>query len=229
MLPSSFSLLKERPLSWTGLCLLLSGAAIWCPVLFCSQILYASSHQPSNAQLRQKLVPQVAPPHLWEIRMLYAWSSLLFSSPGKTWEPGAPSWSLGAVPRVATTWEVPQISYQLHWSRFCSYLGCRNLSSAFLDFSKRELIHILLNLCFCARKKGQGFPILLSCCCAAKSLQSCPTLCNPIDSSPPGSSVPGILQARTLEWVAISFSNAKFIQIILLNMSTLATNRRCDF
>ena len=41
---------------------------------------------------------------------------------------------------------------------------------------------------------------------AAKSLQSCPTLCNPIDGSPPGSPVPGILQARTLEWVAISFS-----------------------
>ena len=43
---------------------------------------------------------------------------------------------------------------------------------------------------------------------AAKSLQSCPTLCDPTDSSPPGSSIPGILQARTLEWVAISFSNA---------------------
>ena len=43
---------------------------------------------------------------------------------------------------------------------------------------------------------------------AAKSLQSCPTLCDPIDGSPPGSTVPGILQARTLEWVAISFSNA---------------------
>ena len=43
---------------------------------------------------------------------------------------------------------------------------------------------------------------------AAKSLQSCPTLCNPIDGSPPGSPVPGILQTRTLEWVAISFSNA---------------------
>ena len=42
---------------------------------------------------------------------------------------------------------------------------------------------------------------------AAKLLQSCPTLCDPIDSSPPGSPVPGILQARTLEWVAISFSN----------------------
>ena len=43
---------------------------------------------------------------------------------------------------------------------------------------------------------------------AAKSLQSCPTLCDPIDGSPPGSSVSGILQARTLEWVAISFFNA---------------------
>ena len=43
---------------------------------------------------------------------------------------------------------------------------------------------------------------------AAKSLQSCPTLCDPIDSSPSGSPIPGILQARTLEWVAISFSNA---------------------
>ena len=43
---------------------------------------------------------------------------------------------------------------------------------------------------------------------AAKSLQSCPTLCYPIDGSPPGSPVPGILQARTLEWVAIAFSNA---------------------
>ena len=43
---------------------------------------------------------------------------------------------------------------------------------------------------------------------AAKSLQSCPTLCDPIDGSPPGSPIPGILQARTVEWVAISFSNA---------------------
>ena len=43
--------------------------------------------------------------------------------------------------------------------------------------------------------------------CYAKSLQSCPTLCDPIDGSPPGSVVPGILQARILEWVAISFSS----------------------
>ena len=50
--------------------------------------------------------------------------------------------------------------------------------------------------------------ILLKPAAAAKSLQSCLTLCDPIDGSPPGSPAPGILQARTLEWVAISFSNA---------------------
>ena len=49
---------------------------------------------------------------------------------------------------------------------------------------------------------------ITSAAAAAKSLQSCPTLCDPIDGSPPGSAVPGILQARTLERVAISFSNA---------------------
>ena len=48
----------------------------------------------------------------------------------------------------------------------------------------------------------------LSSAAAAKSLQSCPTLCNPRDGSPPGSPIPGILLARTLEWVAVSFSNA---------------------
>ena len=47
---------------------------------------------------------------------------------------------------------------------------------------------------------------------AAKSLQSYPTLCDPIDGSPPGSPIPGILQARTLEWVAISFSNQRMVQ-----------------
>ena len=50
-----------------------------------------------------------------------------------------------------------------------------------------------------------GIPVAVA---VAKSLQSCLTLCEPIDGSPPGSPVPGILQARTVEWVAISFSNA---------------------
>ena len=48
---------------------------------------------------------------------------------------------------------------------------------------------------------------------AAKSLQSCPTLCDRIDGSPPGSPIPGILQARTLEWVAISFSNIDLLEL----------------
>ena len=50
--------------------------------------------------------------------------------------------------------------------------------------------------------------IEISVAAAAKSLQSCRTLCDPVDGSPPGSPIPGILQARTLKWVAISFSNA---------------------
>ena len=61
--------------------------------------------------------------------------------------------------------------------------------------------------------KTMVFPVVMYGCAsaaaaAAKSFQSCPTLCDPIDGSPPGSPIPGILQARTLEWVAISFSNA---------------------
>ena len=62
---------------------------------------------------------------------------------------------------------------------------------------------------FPGRSTGVGCHCLLwYAAAAAKSLQSCPTLCDPIDGSPPGSPVPGILQARTLEWVTISFSNA---------------------
>ena len=57
----------------------------------------------------------------------------------------------------------------------------------------------ILRSCFC---------FIFAAAAAAKLLQSCPTLCNPRDGSPPGSPIPGILQARTLEWVAISFSNA---------------------
>ena len=59
----------------------------------------------------------------------------------------------------------------------------------------------------------------LAAAAAAKSLQSCPTLCDPIDSSPPGSPVPGILQARTLVWLAISFSNAWKWKVKLKSLS----------
>ena len=60
---------------------------------------------------------------------------------------------------------------------------------------------------------------------AAKSLQSCPTLCDPIDSSPPVSPIPGILQARTLEWVAISFSSAWKWKVKVKSLSRV---RLCD-
>ena len=56
-------------------------------------------------------------------------------------------------------------------------------------------------------KNGKKITYLIPATATAKSLQSCPTLCDPIDGSPPGSAIPGILQARRLEWVAISFSN----------------------
>ena len=61
------------------------------------------------------------------------------------------------------------------------------------------------------KNTGVGFHFLLQCMkvkSESEVAQSCPTLCDPIDGSPPGSPVPGILQARTLEWVAISFSDA---------------------
>ena len=68
-------------------------------------------------------------------------------------------------------------------------------------------------------EKTQGpFPVSdVAAAAAAKSLRSCPTLCDSIDSRPPGSPIPGILQARTLEWVAISFSNALKVKVKLLS------------
>ena len=69
-----------------------------------------------------------------------------------------------------------------------------------------------MDTCICMAKSLSCTPEIITtfliCYANAKSLQSCPTLCDPIDGSPPGSAVPGILQARILEWVAISFSNA---------------------
>ena len=69
-------------------------------------------------------------------------------------------------------------------------------------------ISTLLNILFPYRSLQSIFPYAMQYILAAKSLQSCLTLCDPIDSSPPGSSAPGTLQARTQERVAISFSNA---------------------
>ena len=73
-----------------------------------------------------------------------------------------------------------------------------------------SMLHVRINMSHCkwVDQTITNIFILLIATAIAKSLQLCPTLCNPIDGSPPGSPVPGTLQARTLEWVAISFSNA---------------------
>jgi len=86
--------------------------------------------------------------------------------------------------------------------------------SLFLFCKSVHLYHFFLTPHISNSIQGCFFSFWLTSLCmtdsaaAAKSLQSCRTLCDPTDSSPPGSPVPGILQARTLEWVAISFSNA---------------------
>ena len=85
-----------------------------------------------------------------------------------------------------------------------SLSAIRVVSSAYL----RLLIFLPAILIPACASSSPVFLMMYSAAAAAKSLQSCPTLCDPIDGSPTGSPVPGILQARTLEWVAISFSNA---------------------
>ena len=80
------------------------------------------------------------------------------------------------------------------------YLGTKHLKNGLCDWGTE--IYILFNFHLFKFKLPH-----VAAAAAAKSLQSCPTLFDPIDGSPPGSPIPGILQARTLEWVAISFSN----------------------
>ena len=85
------------------------------------------------------------------------------------------------------------------------YLICIGLAKTFLQFlgkNKRHIFHFHQELYWTT------YSLLCSTAAAATSLQSCLTLWDPIDSSPPGTPIPGILQARTLEWVAISFSDA---------------------
>jgi len=99
---------------------------------------------------------------------------------------------------IDTVHIVPKVS-EAFLSSFHSFLFICSSAVIFIILSSSSLI--------CS----SALVILLlvpSAAASAKSLQSCPTLCNPIDGGPPGSPIPGILQARTLEWVAISFSNA---------------------
>ena len=87
-------------------------------------------------------------------------------------------------------------------------VGLRCCARAFSSWSEwRLLFVVVLGLAVAVASPWGAWVLRCTAAAAAKSLQSCLTLCDPRDGSPPGSTVPGILQARTLEWVAISFSN----------------------
>ena len=123
------------------------------------------------------------------------------------------------------SWSVDQLP-SFFFFKFCNlfareYWTEENDEESFLFYGLNCIFHFCILLC--SLLKDRYFQIVMilflvahakyevflpKCAAAAKSLQSCPTLCDPRDGSPPGSAVPGILQARTLEWVAISFSNA---------------------
>ena len=97
----------------------------------------------------------------------------------------------GYSPWVAKSWtwlSPPTIEHREFYSVLCGNQNGKEIQKGGYMYTNAD------SLCYTAA--------------AAKSLQSCPSLCDPIDGSPPGSPVPGILQARTLEWIAISFSNA---------------------
>ena len=90
------------------------------------------------------------------------------------------------------------------------FSGCQNLHGIYFSSSKHEEEPNNVKSQYCHYVVGclPSWTLDKNTSAAAKSLQLCPTLCDPIDGSPTGSPVPGILQARILEWVAISFSNA---------------------
>ena len=94
------------------------------------------------------------------------------------------------------------------WVSCCQYILCCHLFRGVRAHAELDIyaeIDTPVKWCWSGRRNWWYY---VAAAAAAKSLQSCPTLCNPIDGSSSGSPVPGILQARTLEWVAISFSNA---------------------
>ena len=127
------------------------------------------------------------------------------STGAQCWEPSTP---VDLPPPYATVMPSP-LCQECHcflilfWTSLLSR-SCQVQLSIFRFLSPQELLSALHH----SLSFTQDLTSLAASAAAAKSLQSCPTLCDTIDSSPLGSSVPGILQARTLEWVAISFSNA---------------------
>ena len=112
----------------------------------------------------------------------------------------SPSPSIFLSIRVFSNESVLHIRWPKYWS-FSFSISPPNEYSGLISF-RMDWLDLL------AKAISRVFSNITAAAAAAKSPQSCPTLCDPTDGSPPGSPIPGILQARTLEWVAISFSNA---------------------
>ena len=101
--------------------------------------------------------------------------------------------------------------YEEHemWTKMAGFLSTDRKKHTPVEEIEVRMAWTLWTILSLGNNEEFSFPMLVNTsAAAAESLQSCPTLCDPTDISPPGSPVPGILQARTLEWVAISFSNA---------------------
>ena len=114
---------------------------------------------------------------------------------------------LSCVWLFATSWTVHGILQARIWEAGCHFLLQGIFRTQGLNLYLLCLLHWQVDSLPLA-PPGKSSKCQQTAAAAAKSLQSCPTLCDPIDGSPPGSPIPGILQARTLEWVAVSFSNA---------------------
>ena len=131
---------------------------------------------------------------------------------------GDPVWSLGQQDSWRRKWEPTPVFLlgESHGQR--SLVGYSSWSHKELDTTEWLTLHFHL----------PSYKQESAAATAPKSLQSCPTLCNPINGRPRGSPVPGILQARTLEWVAISFSNAWKWKVRVKSCSTLSDPMDCS-
>ena len=111
------------------------------------------------------------------------------------------SWSSNRIENICNIYDKRCLSNSQQLSDF-------TITFHFHALEKEMATHSSILAIWQMRKLKHRYVKITSAAAAAKSLQLCPTLCDPIDGSPPGSPFPGILQARTLEWVAISFSKA---------------------
>ena len=129
----------------------------------------------------------------------------------------------------------------IHLSLWCQSSCSFHQNIQSWPIGKKETLKGLKSIQICPQRENSesteknrfirrpGSDISVYAAAAAKSLQSCPTLCNPIDGSPPGSPVPGILQARTLEQVAISFSNAWKWKVKVKSLSRVWLGNPTDY